>query len=158
MKSRSPSLSYRLLLPLTVLSSVALSSVVLSACTVSDINPEVGTTTGGGDPKPEMALRLPSIRLANQSVTAIDTLTQERADATVTISGTVTQRAALLDGWLYQVRDDSSRLWVLTQDSDPEVDQTVIVEGVVRHKPIMVENIDAGGIYLEEKAYRVTNE
>ncbi|MFK8182884.1 MAG: hypothetical protein AB8B99_05875 [Phormidesmis sp.] len=131
---------------------------MLSACTVSEVTPEVGTTAGGGEAKPEMAVRLPSIRLANRAVTAIDTLAEEKVDKTVTISGQVMQRSALLDGWLYQIRDESGTVWVLSEKSTPQVDQAVMVEGVVRYAPIVVGEIDASGVYIEERAFREANE
>lgn len=131
---------------------------MLSACTVTEVTPDVGTTAGGGEATPEMAVRLPSLRLASRAVTDIDALTEEKADKTVAVSGKVMQRSAILDGWLYQVRDDSGAVWVLTEKSTPQVNQTVMVEGVVRYEPILVGEIDASGVYIEEQSYREVNE
>lgn len=101
---------------------------------------------------PDIPASLPTVRLTNRSVLEIDSVAAEQVDQTVAIAGTVTQRVALLDGWLYQVSDDSGSLWVLTHSSAPALDEAVTVEGIVRYEAIVVEEIDAGEIYLEETA------
>lgn len=141
-----------------------LSLLALGACTVTEVRPEMGTaatggeTTGGGAATPEMAVRLPAIRLASRAATPIDTLTQEKADDKVAVSGTIVQRSAILDGWLYQIRDDSGSVWVLTDSSTPQLNESVLVEGVVRYEPIVVGEVDASGVYIEEQSYRAADE
>ena len=145
--------------PTTVLATVLATALTagLSACSMADVNPEVGTA-GGNESNPEVAMRLPSIRLANLSVTSIDALSQDKADKKVAVGGKVVQRSALLDGWLYQVRDDSGSLWILTDDTAPQINEAVVVEGLVRYEPIVVGEIDASDVYLEEQAHRLADE
>ncbi|MGD1865041.1 MAG: hypothetical protein ACFB0D_10835 [Phormidesmis sp.] len=99
------------------------------------------------------SVRLPSIRLSRRAVVPIDSLMAERESDKVAVSGTVTQRAAILNGWLYKVEDDTGSLWVQTEQSEPEVGAIATVEGTVRYESIVVGEIDAGSVYLEEQAY-----
>lgn len=115
------------------------------------IDAPVGETPPAAD---EPAVRLPSIRLSRRSAVPIASLMAERADETVAISGTVAEKVAVLDGWLYQVQDESGQIWVLSNQSDPTVGETATVEGVVRYEAIVVDEIDAGEVYLEENAYQ----
>lgn len=124
----------------------------LVGCTVAETAPD--------SPASELempAVRLPSIRLSNRSPISIDSLAAEREDDTVAIAGTVTQKAAILEGWLYEVSDETASIWVLTERSEPVVDQRVTIEGIVHYEPIVVGEIDAGGVYLEEKSYRAAD-
>ena len=112
--------------------------VVLQSCTVSEVGGDAPT-------KPAMSVRLPSL-LANRSAVAIDSITADQDDKTVAISGEITQRSAVLEGWLYEIRDDSGSLWVLSDDSKPEIGETAKVQGVVHYEPIVVGEVDAGDV------------
>lgn len=128
--------------------SVAVVGLVLGSCTVAT------STADAPDETVEMpSVRLPSIRLLRRSVVPIDSLMADREADKVAVSGTVTQRAAILGGWLYEVSDDTGSLWVLTEASDPEVGAIATVEGIVHYESIVVGEINAGSIYLEEQAY-----
>lgn len=120
--------------------------IVLQGCTVSEVGADAPT-------KPAVSVRLPSL-LANRSVVDIGSITADKDDKTVAIAGTVAQRSALLEGWLYEIRDDSGSLWVMSDSSTPEVGEAATVQGVVRYEPIVVGDIDAGSVYLQEQSYQ----
>lgn len=127
---------------------VVLAGSVLGGCTVAEVSSET--------PAAEAPARLPAFRLSSQPATAIDSLTDEQVDDTITVSGKISQRAAVLEGWLYQVQDETGSLWVLTDRDAPEVGDSVTVEGAVRYEPIVVDDINVSEFYLEEKADRQT--
>ena len=129
--------------------ALGLSMVVigLSGCSAADVSsPDA--------PAAEMPVRLPTMRLSSRPATAIDSLSESQVDKTIAVSGEVVQKAALLEGWMYQVRDETGSLWVLTNRAAPEVGEMATVEGAIRYEPIMVGEIDAGEVYLEEKGYQ----
>lgn len=103
-------------------------------------------------------VRIPSIRLSRRSAVPIESLMADREADSVVVSGTVTQRSAILNGWLYEVSDDTGSLWVLTDGSEPEVGAIAKIEGIVRYEPVVVGEIDAGSIYLEEQSYQQENQ
>lgn len=128
---------------------------LLTGCTASPETGQDSQPSEGALP----TVRMPAI-FSNRSVEPIETLMAERAADTVVVTGVVTQRAALLEGWLYQVQDSTGSLWILTDRDQssvgPTVGAQVKVEGVLRYEPIVVGEIDAGDVYLEEIAYEET--
>ncbi|MEL6815806.1 MAG: hypothetical protein AAFP03_13480 [Cyanobacteria bacterium J06598_3] len=131
-------------------------SLTLGACTISEVSMPDGVAPGASDaPTSNLpAVRLPSIRLSSRSTVTIDSLAADKANDSVSVEGRVVQTVGILEGSLYQVQDDTGSLWVLSDRTGPEVDQRVTVAGVVRYEAIVVGEIDAGDVYLEEKDYR----
>ncbi|EDX84698.1 OB-fold nucleic acid binding domain protein [Synechococcus sp. PCC 7335] len=134
------------------LRGLVLLALLLGSCAVAETGP--GVPSGSEVPLPSM--RLPGLRLPDQPI-AIDSLSAERAEDNVSISGRVTQRVATLDGWIYQIKDDTGSLWVLTRQSDPNVGEIATVSGIVKHEAIVIEAVDASEVYLEEHAYRAAD-
>ena len=118
----------------------------LSGCTAAEVTPEPA--------KVEPALRLPTFRLSSRPALEIDSLSEDQLDDTITVSGEIAQKAAVLEGWIYQIKDDTGSLWILSDRDVPEVGESVTVEGTVRYEPIMVDSIDASEFYIEEKAHQ----
>lgn len=131
-------------------------SLPLGACTMSEVSMPEGVSQGPPDARASNlpSVRLPSIRLSSRSAVTIESLAADKANDTVSIEGTVVQRVGILEGSLYQVQDDTGSVWVLSDSSGPEVGQLATVAGVVRYEAIVVGEIDAGDVYLEEKDYR----
>ncbi len=133
-----------------IVSLIVGSGLVLGGCTTSEVSVET--------PLIDEPIQLPAVRLSGQPAVAIDSLMSDRVDETVVITGTVSRRVPLLEGWLYQMQDDTGSLWVLTsQPAAPEVGESATVEGRVRYETIAVEAIDASEVYLEEQSYRQTD-
>ncbi len=128
---------------------LVLVALVLGSCAVAETSPSAPSSSE----VPLPPVSLPSFRLPSQ-LSAINSLSASQAEDKVSISGSVTQRVALLDGWLYQMQDDSGSLWVLTNRSEPTVGETATVSGIVRYEAIAVGEIDASEVYLEEQSYR----
>lgn len=128
-----------------------LSGMVLTGCAASE-NSAVSALKADQQTTPA-PLQSPPELLTGQSVVRIDSLKSDQADQTVAIAGNITQRVALLEGWLYQVQDETGSVWVVARGSEPEIGQVALIEGTVRYEAIVVDSIDAGEIYLEEQAY-----
>ena len=98
--------------------------------------------------------RLPSPnqpkRLANLPVNAIETLTPQTADTTVTIRGRVGKHAPFLNSSAYEVQDDSGSLWVVTTQPAPASGTKVLLKGQVRYQSIPLAGKEVGEVYLEE--------
>lgn len=131
-------------------------SLTLGACTMSEVSLPEGVTSGAPEAStPNLpSVRLPSIRLSNRSTVTIESLAADKANDTVSIEGRVIQHVGILEGSLYQVQDDTGSVWVLSDKAGPEVGQLARIDGVVRYEAIVVGEIDAGDVYLEEKDYR----
>jgi len=152
----------RSLLPKLLLSPVlGIALLAVASCSLSEVEPKIAVTkaeTESAATKMPGTMRLPEIRLSNRAVVDINSLSVDQIDETVTIAGTVAERVPLLEGWLYQVRDDSGSLWVVGDQSAseiaPEKGEAVMVEGVVRYEAIVVGEIDAGEVYLQAQSSR----
>ena len=127
--------------------SLLFATAILGGCTVAEVTPEPSAAE-------VPAVRLPSFRLSSKSATDINSLTSEQVDETIVVSGEVAQKSALLEGWMYQIRDETGSLWILSDRDVPEVGESVTVEGSVRYEPIMVDSVDASEFYIEEKAHQ----
>ena len=128
---------------LSAILASSIASAALGGCTIAEVSPE--------PPTAEVPAQLPTFRASSKPAIAIDSLTDQQIDNTITVSGEVAQSAALLEGWIYQIQDETGSLWVLTDRDAPEVGTSVTVEGAVRYEAIVVESIDAGEFYIEEK-------
>lgn len=140
-------------------------SLTLGGCTAPVMGPDGAPVTENpsdteGSVASEPALPLPAMRLSRRSTTAIDSIVAENANETITVAGQVAQRVAILEGWLYQIQDDTGSVWVLSEGTGPTtgpaptVGQVATVEGVIRYEDIMVDELDASDVYLEQTAYR----
>lgn len=128
-----------------------LSGLVLAGCAASE-NSSVSALKADQQATPAPLQPL-SERQTGQPVVSIDSIKSDQADETVAIAGNITQRVALLEGWLYQVQDQTGSVWVVASNSEPEIGQSALIEGIVRYEAIVVDSIDAGEVYLEEQAY-----
>ena len=99
--------------------------------------------------KPETGVRLPSLRLTARSAAEIASLSADQADKRIVVSGTVIRRSALLEGWLYQVQDNTGSLWVQSDRTAPAVGESTTVEGTLRYEQIVVGEVDASDVYLQ---------
>ena len=74
----------------------------------------------------------------------------ERVERSLPLRGSVVQRLAVVDGWLYQLDDGTGQLWVITQQAAPAIGEQVYVKGVLRYEAIVINGADLGDYYLEE--------
>ncbi len=87
-----------------------------------------------------------------QSVVTIEALKQpQRVEHSVTLRGSVTQRLALLNGWLYEVNDGTGQVWISTQQTPPDIGQKVRMKGILRYQPVEINGFDLGDYYLKEE-------
>lgn len=95
--------------------------------------------------------QLPIVSLPKSAVT-IESLRQpQRVEHSVTLMGSVTQRLAILNGWLYEVNDGTGQVWISTQQAAPGIGNQVRIKGVVQYQPVDINGIDLGDYYLKEE-------
>lgn len=69
----------------------------------------------------------------------------------VYLQGTVSDTAPMIDQQMYELEDDSGRIWVLTKTAARQGD-SVKVRGTVRFESIPINEQEQGEIYIEEKS------
>lgn len=67
----------------------------------------------------------------------------------VSLQGTVSHTAPMIDQQMYQLKDDSGEIWILTKTTVQQGD-SVKVRGTVRFASISIDNQEQGEIYIEE--------
>lgn len=67
----------------------------------------------------------------------------------VYLQGTVSDTASMIDQQMYQLKDDSGEIWVLTKTAVQQGD-SIKVRGTVRRQSISIDNQEQGEIYIEE--------
>lgn len=87
-----------------------------------------------------------------RSTVKIEALRQpQKVERSISLTGSVIQRLAILNGWLYQIDDGTGQLWILTENVAPALGNSVDVDGVLRYEAIIINDADLGDYYLEEK-------
>jgi hypothetical protein len=84
--------------------------------------------------------------------TAIANLPQSSTQpTTVHVKGTVGDRVPLLDATVYQLQDETGKIWILTKQPPPSPGEEIIVKGTVRYQPISINGKDQGSVYIEQE-------
>ncbi|MEM9265075.1 MAG: hypothetical protein AAGA46_06090 [Cyanobacteria bacterium P01_F01_bin.13] len=105
--------------------------------------------------QPPTGNRLPAVSFSKSAI-AIESLRQpQQVERSVPLSGSVIQRLAILNGWLYQIDDGTGQVWILTQQAAPAIGRQVHVKGVLRYEAIVINGADLGDYYLEETQRRL---
>lgn len=100
---------------------------------------------------PSGSQQLPVLSLTRSAV-KIEALRQpQKVERSISLTGSVIQRLAIVNGWLYQIDDGTGQVWVLTENVAPAVGNNVDVDGVLRYEAIIINEADLGDYYLEEK-------
>jgi hypothetical protein len=113
----------------------------------------LGCSASPGTPAGSDRFSLPVPAAISQVVhpqVPLQELPQVPVGETVQVEGTVLQQAPLLESRLYQIADDTGKLWIRTLDPAPEVGATVRVQGLVQYEAIVLNNADIGEYYLQE--------
>ncbi len=71
--------------------------------------------------------------------------------ATVDVQGTVGDRVPLIGGLVYQLRDPTGTIWVLTHRSQQPAGETIEIKGIVRFQSIPIAGQEHGEAYIEEE-------
>lgn len=74
------------------------------------------------------------------------------ASEVVLIEGTVGQHIPLVNRWLYELKDDSGSIWVLTQESPPTAGGKAKIQALVHYQSVLVAGQDMGEYYAEEQS------
>ena len=71
--------------------------------------------------------------------------------ATVYLQGTVGDRVPLLKGQVYQLQDQTGKIWVLSSKRDLQSGDLIRIKGLVRYEAIEIAGQDRGEVYIEEQ-------
>lgn len=69
----------------------------------------------------------------------------------VSLQGTVGDRAPLIGGQVYQLRDKTGEVWVLTQQQTPQSGDRIRVQGQVKFESVPIAGLELGEVYIQEE-------
>ncbi|MDJ0704277.1 MAG: hypothetical protein QNJ46_13410 [Leptolyngbyaceae cyanobacterium MO_188.B28] len=118
------------------------------------VNVLVGCGGTGETRSPLLHLNMPQpIARLIHKVTPIEAVhTQSSASLRpVYLRGRVKQRIPLLNGWIYQLQDNTGSIWVMTPTPAPKVGEEILIKGLIHYEAIPVAGEDLGEHYIEEQ-------
>lgn len=72
-------------------------------------------------------------------------------NSTVKLEGMVIDRVPLLNAEVYQLQDETGKIWILTPYSNQEPGERLLVKGKVRFESIPIAGQELGEAYIEEQ-------
>ena len=85
-------------------------------------------------------------------VTRISDLPQtQNANATVHLLGEVVTKAPFLGSGAYQIKDNTGTIWVITNQTLPEVGDGILLKGQLQYQSIPVGGQELGEVYIQEQ-------
>jgi hypothetical protein len=73
-----------------------------------------------------------------------------RLHSTVTVKGQVGRSVPLVQGSIYQLKDGTGQIWIVTRKQAPPVDSTVQIRGKLRYQPISPGSQQRGSLFIEQ--------
>jgi hypothetical protein len=92
------------------------------------------------------------INAIGANVTPIRELrSQPDSNTTVYIQGKVEKIAPLLKKQAYLVKDETGKIWAITNQTNLQVGDQVVIKGQIRYRSIPIAGKEYGEVYIEEK-------
>lgn len=76
-------------------------------------------------------------------------------NSTVELEGKVVDRIPLINAAVYQLQDETGKIWILTDDASLQSGEQLRVKGKVRFESIPIGEQDLGEAYIEEEKREV---
>jgi len=89
-----------------------------------------------------------NLGLASPPTVKVEEISQEQNR--IKVEGIVLNLIPLIDGFAYELEDETGSVWVVTGEQKPRVGDTLSVEGMVKYQDFMIDGEDQGSIYLEQ--------
>jgi hypothetical protein len=70
---------------------------------------------------------------------------------TVRLQGKVGARAPLLQGQVYELQDQTGKVWVLSPMTNLKTGDSIMIQGRVRYEAIEIAGQNLGEVYIEEQ-------
>jgi len=94
------------------------------------------------------------INLSDHSVevTRISDIPQDQnASATVHVLGEVVTKAPFLGSGAYQLKDDTGTIWIVTNQTLPEVGDGILLKGQLKYQSVPIGGQELGEVYIQEQ-------
>lgn len=89
--------------------------------------------------------------MPGEHLTKINEIKPKQNAATITLQGQVVTRAPFLGSGAYKLEDATGTIWVITNQSLPNVGDEVLLKGEPQFQSIPVGGKDIGEVYVQEQ-------
>lgn len=76
---------------------------------------------------------------------------QSNQDTTIHLQGKVTAIVPLLEQKVYQLQDSTGKIWVLTEQTNLQISDQVMIKGTIRYESIPLAGQEFGEVYIYEQ-------
>ncbi|NEP13426.1 MAG: hypothetical protein F6K14_25110 [Symploca sp. SIO2C1] len=75
----------------------------------------------------------------------------QNATATVHLLGEVITKAPFLESGAYQIKDETGTIWIITNQTLPEVGDGILLKGQLQYQSIPIGGQELGEVYIQEQ-------
>ncbi len=109
----------------------------------------VGLLSCGG--LPPSTMNNINLSLGVKVVNIRDLKPEQDNEARVYLRGKVIRQVPLVGWRAYQLQDGTGNIWVLTKNTDLQLQEQVLIGGKVHYQSIPIAGTDFGEVYVEEQ-------
>ena len=80
----------------------------------------------------------------------VEEIADKRVGKTVSLVGKVVHVAPFLDNSAYQLEDSTGKIWVVTTEAPPSLDEQIEVKGKIQYQSLPFDDRELGDFYLVE--------
>jgi len=80
----------------------------------------------------------------------VEEISAKKVDKTVYLTGKVVHQAPFLDNAAYQLEDDTGKIWVVTTQNPPRLNQKINIKGKIQYQSLPFAQQELGDFYVVE--------
>lgn len=73
----------------------------------------------------------------------------------VCAKGVVGDRAPIVNGQLYQLKDSTGSIWIVSPDTSLQTGQAIKIKGTLQFQSVVIEGEEQGDVYVEAHTIKV---
>lgn len=96
------------------------------------------------------AILMGSLISCQTALISIKQISQSKVGKTVYLTGKVVHLAPFVDNTAYQIEDNTGKVWVVTSQSPPKLEQTLSIKGKIAYQSLPFAERELGDFYIIE--------
>ncbi|MEL6578163.1 MAG: hypothetical protein AAFQ14_00315 [Cyanobacteria bacterium J06621_12] len=80
----------------------------------------------------------------------VEEISAKKVDKTVYLTGKVVHQAPFLDNAAYQLEDETGKIWVVTTQNPPRLNQKINIKGKIQYQSLPFAQQELGDFYVVE--------
>ena len=84
------------------------------------------------------------------SLISIQEISAKKVNKTVLLTGKVVHLAPLIDQTAYQIEDATGKIWIVTSQTPPKINQLISIKGKINYQSLPFAKQELGDFYVVE--------